>query len=282
MLMLSVEGWINGLTGVGIFVFAGGLGIFFAYQSRKTNAKLLMNLSVFLLLIMWVYSGVCFDFFTLIFTGTVWFPPGSTAEDIRTALVWMSAGLITLAGISIGTKLLAPKKNWCYLSILLFLSIIYIVHLFLDVRGTIQNIYVNEIPLGHIIPGTLAHTVILILFFSVLIFNVGGFTYKATQSTGLIRKKFILLALGFLFFDFFLVSEGLFSNVVILLFARIGTIISYWIVYLGLREEPEKPQEPVKKEIKVEGDLFRLIQNRPSNITEEEVSISKEKKICLI
>ena len=183
MLMLSVEGWLNGLTAVGIFVICGCLGIFFAYQSRKTNAKLLMNLSIFLMLIMWMYWGVCFDFFTLIFTGTVWFPQGSTVEDIRVTFVWMAAGLICMAGIYIGTKLLTPNKKWYFLSITMFLSIIYIVILFLDVRGTVQNIYVNEIPLGYLIPGTLAHTIILIQILYILIFNLPLYISGSSQGT---------------------------------------------------------------------------------------------------
>jgi len=281
MLMLSVEGWINGLTATGIFVFGGCLGIFFIYQSRKTNAKLLLDLSLFLMLTMWVYWGVCFDFFTLIFTGTVWFPQDSAIEDLRTKFVWVAGGLMSMAGINIGAKILAPNKKWYFLSIIMFLSIIYIIILFLDVRGTIQTIYVNEIPLGYLIPGTLAHTIILILVFIILLFNVSGFFYKATHSTGIIRKKFIFLALGFLLFIIFLTTEGLISEIPILILVRVGIITSYWIIYLGLREEPEKPQEAVKKKIKVEGDLFR-ISKRPDIITEEEVSISKEKKICLV
>lgn len=59
-------------------------------------------------------------------------------------------------------------------------------------------------------------------------------------------------------------------------------IISLWFWYFGLREEPEKKEKiRPKKEIKVEGDLFRITK-RPDQITEEEVSFSKEKKICLV
>lgn len=282
MLMLSVEGWINGLTAVGIFAFGGVLGIFFIYQSRKTNAKLLMYLSILLLFSIVTYWGVCFDFFTLLISDTILFPQGSTVEDIRNFSVWMWGGLIPLLGIYIGTTLLVPHKKWYFLSIVLILISFFEIFLILDVSGTIETIYEHEIPLGRFIPGTIAHIIIMILIFSVLIFNVGGFSYKTIQSTGIIRKKFFLLSVGFFFFIVFLSIEGLFSVITILIFTRIGLIISYWIIYLGLREEPEKPQENIKKEIKVESDLFRLIQNRPSDITEEEVSISKEKKICLV
>jgi len=121
----------------------------------------------------------------------------------------------------------------------------------------------------------------LILASGVLIFNVGGFFYKATQSTGIIRKIHLFLSLGFLCFTVFLSAEAVISDMIILIFARISLIISCWIVYLGLREEQEKPQEAVKKKIKVESDLFR-ISKRSDVITEEEVTFHKEKKICLV
>ena len=48
----------------------------------------------------------------------------------------------------------------------------------------------------------------------------------------------------------------------------------------ALREEKEEKVK-ITKEIKVKGDLFRISKYRRENITEEEILISKEKKICL-
>ena len=51
---------------------------------------------------------------------------------------------------------------------------------------------------------------------------------------------------------------------------------------LGLREESIEPKKvKLEKELKVEEGIFKLIK-QPQQITEEEVSISKEKKICLV
>jgi len=66
------------------------------------------------------------------------------------------------------------------------------------------------------------------------------------------------------------------------LYMRIGEICSILIMYFALREAQEKPKKMrPKKEVKVKDGLFRLIK-KPDVITEEEVSISKEKKICLV
>ena len=74
----------------------------------------------------------------------------------------------------------------------------------------------------------------------------------------------------------FLPSAILFTILNVLVF------ISYCFLYLGLREEPEKPNEKTpKKEVKIEESLFRLTK-RPDNITEEDVTFHREKKICLV
>jgi len=70
---------------------------------------------------------------------------------------------------------------------------------------------------------------------------------------------------------------------IILIFIRIITIFGFYIVYSGIKEELETPKElKSKTELKVEGDLFRLIRNRNVEITEEEIIYLKESKKCLV
>ena len=121
----------------------------------------------------------------------------------------------------------------------------------------------------------------MILTLIVFVFNESGFVIKAKKSSGVLRKKFLLLSLGFLIIDAPYLLEGLISEIYILIFSRFIMIIGFWIMYLGLREEPEKSQLPIKKDIKIEGGLIRLTK-RPDRITEEEVTFHKEKKICLV
>ena len=70
-------------------------------------------------------------------------------------------------------------------------------------------------------------------------------------------------------------------SVLVTVFLPIGIIFSYYIFYIGLREETEKV-EIVKDDIRVESDLFRIATMRPKKITEEEVTFYKEKKMCLV
>ena len=122
----------------------------------------------------------------------------------------------------------------------------------------------------------------VIFMLSMLIINGFGFLLKSFQSTGIIRKKFLLLSIGIFTFFIFGGLDALIAPGVILIFVRIGVVSGFWLIYLGLREESTEPKrERPKKEIKVESSLFRLT-TRPTQITEEEVTFHREKKICLV
>jgi len=111
-----------------------------------------------------------------------------------------------------------------------------------------------------------------------------GYLYEALQSTGIIRKKFFYLFLGYsLWIAGATLEAFLFVFVgILIVFFRINGLFMAIFFYFGIREEPEKKEKiKPKKEIKVKGELFRITK-RPDQITEEEVSISKEKKICLV
>jgi len=67
-----------------------------------------------------------------------------------------------------------------------------------------------------------------------------------------------------------------------LVLVRIGAMSNFIFAYLALRTEPEKPKEKTpKEEVKIKESLFRLTK-RPYNITEEDVTFHREKKICLV
>ncbi|GAH40658.1 unnamed protein product, partial [marine sediment metagenome] len=115
-----------------------------------------------------------------------------------------------------------------------------------------------------------------------LFFNVIGLLLRGFKSKGIIKKKLIELSIANFLFLIFYVSYVIVNDSTIKLLMRIGEIGSIGIMYFALRESPEKPEKiRTKKEVKVKDGLFRLTR-RPDEITEEEVSISKEKKICLV
>jgi hypothetical protein len=133
-----------------------------------------------------------------------------------------------------------------------------------------------------LIVGSPLFILILIFFFSGLVFGGFGLLIKGIQSSGVIRKKFLLISLGFILFALIGIIDQFDISGIVYIFVRIPILCSFWLWYLGLREEPVEPEKfRPKKKVIVEKGLFRLIE-RPAQITEEEVSISKEKKICLV
>jgi len=185
----------------------------------------------------------------------------------------------------IGAELIIPKKKWYLESIYIVLGIIFELLVFLNTMSSFtfdmpDNPGENIIDASTIIPSP-AFIIMVAFLLGGWILNGFGFFYKGIHSEGIIRKKYFLLSVGFNIFIISTALEVLLSPGMFLFIVRFGMISSTWFWYLGLREEPEKPQKVIEREIEVAESLFRL-SIRPAHITEEEVTFHKERKICLV
>ncbi|MHA2397291.1 MAG: hypothetical protein ACXADU_00180 [Promethearchaeota archaeon] len=109
---------------------------------------------------------------------------------------------------------------------------------------------------------------------------------KSSRSSGVIKNKFRLLAIGYLIYTGVPTFSVLLSRVGFDLPVPPSRFImasSFLFFYFGLREAPaeKNKKKEIVKEIKLKESLFRLYE-RPDYITEEEVSFHREKKICLV
>ena len=243
--------------------------------------KLLTFLGLFIFFMGLLWTGPTVDFLTILLTGRNL----DNTYGLYAIISYVWVAPIVFIGVYIGSEIIIPKRKWLLISIYLVLIVIFELYLFLDT----MNSFVFSIPEN---PGEdiidsafirLYPTFILIAIFLLtnLFLNGFGFLYKGIHSTGIIRKKYFLVSLGFTLFTIFGVFEALLSPGMLLFLVRIGMISSTWFWYLGLREEPEKHQKIVKKEVEIAESLFRL-SKRPDHITEEEVIFHKERKICLV
>jgi len=104
---------------------------------------------------------------------------------------------------------------------------------------------------------------------------------KSFKSEGIIRKKLLLISIGYFLFLIFAVLDGLISDLIAVVFFRIGVIIGMVLYYFGIREEPlEAPK--IHKKVEIEENILRFYKSSPGNITEEQVMFYKEQKVCLI
>jgi len=286
---LSPIGLLNGLTQPGLLIFGCILGFFFISKSKKTHAKLLLFLGLGTIGIgLWQLGG-SIDFVTILLTGSN-LPIYLETSNLLSSIFWYFTTLFEFVlGIAflyyVAITLVVPKRKYYFLA--LFLLIIVAIS-FLYIFAFDTNIKTTPIVIGEDIINTSAISwspIYWLMICDVLLFlgfNVIGLLLRGFKSKGIIRKKLIELSIANLLFLIFYVSYVSEEDSIIKLFMRIGEIGSIVIMYFALREAPEKPKKTrQKKEVKVKDGLFRLIK-KPDVITEEEVSISKEKKICLV
>ena len=279
---LSTVGWMNGLSASGIVIFGSVFGLFWMYKGKKTNAKLLFYWGLAAIFFSLCWLGDLVDFLTILLTGKNM----DNSYGLYALISWMWFPPFMIVALYIGAALMIPEKKRYVLYIYTVLGVIFEIFLFFDLMNSCVFFYPKTpgeelISINFIYSSPLG--VIDIIFSLIGFILIGfGFLFKAIQSTGLLRKKFLILLIASLSFMIFAILDGSLPPGIIKVLVRIGIVISYWIWYLGLREEPEKKERTKpKKEVKIEGDLFR-ISKRPDQITEEEISISKEKKICLV
>jgi len=232
---LDLNGWIDGITALGVVTLGIIFGIFFFYESRKKGAKLLSYLGLANIFAGLMFLGVFMDFlFVLVVDQNI-------ANDGTVAIlsyIWFAPAIIT--AMYIGAELLAQKfKKYIFIAILI-ISIFFEIVIFIDPLGSFNFIpEPPESPSKNLIDynvnlNTLAGFMMGGLLISVLIFLGIGFLYKGLESTGVIRKNFLLLSAGSLCFCIFGLLEGLTVPGPIVIVVRIGYLSSFWFMYYGL------------------------------------------------
>ena len=256
-------------------------GLFSLYEAKKYKLKLLALAGVTMVFVGLFWLGPFVDLMSILITGH-----NLNSIYLYGILSYVWIGPATCIAFYLGTELVLPKKKWYILSFYIVIGIIFEFFLFFDTK----NVFIFSLnnPGEEIIDSNFNRThicfyIIVVDLISILILLGLGCLIKAIQSEGIVRKKFLYLSIGYNIFFICATFDALFAPGPVLFIGRlIMMTFSVWM-YLGLREEPEeKVKLKPKKEVKIRGDLFRIAKTRLGEITEEEVSISKEKKICLV
>ena len=277
--MVSILGMLDGLTSIGIVVFSILIGLLSLYEAKKYNVRLLRSAALTMIFVGFFWLAPTADFLSLLITGK-----NLTPIYIYGILSYMWVAPGTICAMYFGAELNFPKQKWYIVGFYVIIGLIFEFFLWFD-TANVFNFTLNN-PGQEIIDSSFKRThinyyLVVLMLVSIAAFIVVPFTVKAVTSLGIIRKKFMFLAIGYAIFVITGIFESLFSPGVVLFSVRL-TMMSFplWM-YLGVREEPEK-KVVAKKEVKIEGGLFRISRTRPEELTEEEISISKEKKICLV
>lgn len=232
---LDLNGWIDGVTATGVVIFGFVIGFFFFYQSRKRNAKLLMYLGLANLFAGLMFLGVFLDFLYVLIIQQNIVNNGTVA---LLSYIWFAP--VIISAMYIGAELIAPKIKKPLVIIFIIISIFFEIVIFLDPINSFNFIpSIPNPPIVNLIDYnvnllTLAGILMGGLLLPVLVFLGFGFLYKAFQSTGVIRRNFLLLSLGSIFFCIFGLLEGLTAPGILVIFVRLGYVCSFILMYFGL------------------------------------------------
>lgn len=202
---------------------------------KKTNAKLLGYLGLANILAGLMFLGVFLDF---LFVLTIQENMANNGTVAILSYIWFAPVIMT--AMYIGVELLTPKIKKHIIIVILIISIVFEIVIFIDSRGSFQfDPPIPQAPTENLIDYnvnlfTLAGMIMGGLLLMVLIFLGFGFLYKAFQSSGIIRKKFLYLSVGSICFCIFGLLEGLTVPGFLVILVRIGYLSSFWFMYSGL------------------------------------------------
>ena len=231
----SLTFWLEGLTAASVISVGIILGLISIFKARKLNAKLLTVLGFSIFFIGFLYLGPATDFLMVIITGSnvnseIW---GHGVYGILSYL-WIAPALV--CAMYIGGELLIPKRKWIIVIIYLILGVVFEYFLWFNTDKTfILDIQPDEIIDSSFV--TLYPTFLLMALFivSILVFHGMGFLIKAVKSTGVLRKKFLLLGFGFIVFSIAGAGDALVDPGIGLVIVRVAMISSIILMYLGLK-----------------------------------------------
>ncbi|HDZ18111.1 hypothetical protein LCGC14_1545670 [marine sediment metagenome] len=230
------EGWLGGTT-ASLIVFSSVIfGFFSLYKSIKLKAKLLSVAGIAMIFVGFLWLGPTIDFFLKLTTDT-----NISPVTTYVLLSYTSVAPALFFAVYLGAELLIPKYKWLLVGIFIVMGAIFEFFLWTQPNIGQSFEFIEVIPAGDgLIDAGFNRrhpTFIMVAIFlvSALIFLGIGFALKAKQSTGLLRKKFTYLSIGFIIF----VLSGALDSIIDLPLAIgiIRVVMSSFalFMYLGLK-----------------------------------------------
>ncbi|MFW9939018.1 MAG: TIR domain-containing protein [Candidatus Thorarchaeota archaeon] len=276
--MLSLVGWINGISVTFKVFFDFIVAIIFFYKYRKENVKILLYFAIAYLCGAIVFFTYFFDFMVILSTGT------NTESSIfyNLAIVsYLIVGPFFLMLMFSGIDLLLKERRWYIMPFYLILMSIYeFFFIFINYSNALhlksptstgENLIFIQISIN-----TPQFIIMLIFFISILVFNCFGFLLRSRKSEGIIKKKFQLLSIAFFLFFLAGIFEGLIEPGIYSLFTRIIFESTAFLVYYALM--PKKVKKHREKPYKREKELIAFMEGKSiNNLSVPNVSSIREK-----
>ena len=281
--MLSLLGWINGITVCIKVIFDVIAGSIFLYKSKKDNVKLLLYFAFSYLSVSIVFLPYFIDFIYILITNlnlniNIYFYLSMARSVI--------AEPVLISFIYVGTTLLLKERRkymlWIYLVLLAFYEVSFLFNFesfALFINPPIPGSDLIFIQIDIITPQFI---ILAISFGTILIFNGFGFFYKGIHSEGVIKKKFIMLSLAFVMFFGAGLFETLFEPGFYLLFTRTIFESTAFFVYFAIMPKREKKIKPKAFEQEKELISFMKRESKEETIVQPPNHSTKSEKDNLV
>ncbi|MFX0074284.1 MAG: hypothetical protein ACFE96_02495, partial [Candidatus Hermodarchaeota archaeon] len=152
--------------------------------------------------------------------------------------IWFAP--VVILALYIGAELIIPKRKWYLMFVIIIICIVFEILFFMDPMGTfnfvdppVEGELLIDYNVNMFTPAGIIMAIMLLTILGVLGF---GFLIKSFQSTGVLKKKFLFLSLGAICFCIFGLLEGLTEPGLMVIFVRLGYLISFWLMYYGLKD----------------------------------------------
>lgn len=233
--MLSINGMLNGITALLVVVFATLFGIIYLIKSIRLKANILKYGALMGMFAGWLWLGPTVDFLYQLINGINM----DNSQQAYGILSYMWVGPTLICAMFVGTSTIIPEKKMRRRIILIFYTVtasIFEVVLFIDRASTFTfTVEPNDLIDAQFVYLSPAFLMIAFFLISVLLFCGIGSIHKARQSTGVIKKNFLLLALAFNLFVIVAVFDAFIQSGGILYIVRLGMIICAFSMYYALK-----------------------------------------------
>ncbi|MFX1567678.1 MAG: hypothetical protein ACFFCV_04840 [Promethearchaeota archaeon] len=278
--MLSPEGWISFISILLVMLIGFIFSIRLIFESIRRHGKLLFFAGLMIISMSLYYLGPLIDFVTIFLTDS-----NFANKEFLAISSNITTGSLIITQWYVLAELVTPKYKKYIVALSVIVCSLCELFLFLDPLGSIRIILPQELgEMAQFFPMLYASPfyIITTIAYSVsILFVLIGFIYKTIKSTGIIKKKYLFLLIAL---SLYLISITLFTyypRAIFFTILNVLVFVSFGFLYLALKEESVKKPKP-RKEVKIKDEIFRISKYRQEEITEEDVSISKERKICIV
>ncbi len=284
--MISSFVLLEGVITIGNYALGVITGLYALYKATKTEAKILDYFGLIILFLSQIYLATILDFLTLIITGSNM----DNSFGLFSLLTYIWIGPTIILGMYIIFEVTIPEKKWYILPIFLVLSIVFEILLFLDPVDSFKISYTTldgGIIHSSLVYGTIIFVVLSFIFISAFILFGIGFFVIGIQTTGILRKKFIILSYAFIAFLTLGAIDILTAPGIYVIFLRIGELSCAIVFYFGIREEKVEISTSKIEKSEFEGPKISLLTtlesySRPDDLSDQDIQYFREQTLCII